>query len=103
MELIDRAIHRGFDAGCRAALLNFAHHYALQSRDHAVHCVGRAYFEIASAVVLDRAVDIDHVFAVRAPSEHLIEKRAFALAENRIALDAGWDREALAAESEVAR
>jgi DNA modification methylase len=27
-----------------------------------------------------------------------LEKRAFALAENRIALDAGWDREALAAE-----
>ena len=33
-------------------------------------------------MVLDRAVNIDYLFAVGAPSQHFIEKRPFAFAFN---------------------
>jgi hypothetical protein len=53
---------------------------------------GHLRYEVACELGLKLvpAIEITHLTE--------LEKRAFALAENRIALDAGWDRETLAAE-----
>jgi hypothetical protein len=77
--LVDRLIHRRFDARGCSAFLDLAFEHALEPGNHAVHRVIPAYLEIAGFVMLDGAVNIDYRFAMLAPSEHAVEKGALPL------------------------
>ena len=77
LDLIDRPVHRGFDTRSGPAFLTFPNQHALQPRDHCVD--GVVGINSRPFVRFDRTIDIDHFLAVRAPSEHLIEKRALSL------------------------
>jgi len=78
MQLIESAIHRRFNVSGGPALLAFAHEHVLQARDDAIDCVLGIDLEIGG-LVFDRAVNIDHLFAVRSPTEDAIKKSAFAV------------------------
>ena len=79
MKLIDRPIHCGLDAGRRSPLFVLANQDAFEPRDHAIYRVAWITLTVRFLVILDRAVDVDHFFAVRTPFQNLVEKCAFAL------------------------
>src|SRR5947209_14745497 len=83
MDLVDGAIHRTLDAGRRPAFLNFPCDHVFQPGDHPVHRVSATNFEIAGGLVLDRAVNIDHLLAVPSPAEHSVKARSFSFAPDQ--------------------